>query len=694
MAVDSQARPPETLRTRLRIYDSIINSREVGIQYAANLAAEQGRPVEVQGINAAGEVVITWRASPVARPVDIAQTAAGTPPTEPVGRESREQQIQAQRSTENIGVNNEGDTPDNPSTFSPSIPLNQLQVYLGNAERTISAVIPSVEALLISLPNEILNQFTQSLPPIFQSLLPIGVIAGIVTRQPVSLNNLLNLAAGALLGSTATQLIRSATDGIRLVSGLTGSLAAIPISRVSGAIGGTNIPTNIPIPQGNISLLTQPTSSANQAEIERLIENVRRAEANQEAVVQRLRQTGQGSFEERNQAMLDAAISSRQAREQLSAAIARNNPGQHLQGVRSPQFAQTAGVSYQIPGISTITSGLNAINQTINQTVNSALVISNVVNNVSTLLTGNQALGNIPVNIANIGLVTNIALRSIESGLSIPTRVLGIATNLASTPISSIISGTLGSRIPLRGTNLSLPNLPVLSGLVQRISPELANNIIPRTQVARLLPTNLRNQIPGIPTSGRNNAQIRREAAPERVPEARRPVTQEREPLVSEAEVSGEVDYSIKVSSNYTLAQVSRNTHFPHRIVPQLGLTTAKIIENLSLVAVNILEPIRAQYPGFLITSGFRQGQNTSDHNRGQAVDIQWNGRTADFHLDVARWITENLQYKQLIFEHSPRGSIWLHVAYEKNGNRRQNLTMINNRYTPGLTNHYGQRRA
>jgi len=581
MTVDTQARPQAPLRTRLRIYDSLVNSREFGIQYAASLAAERGRTVEVQGVDVTGRIIETWTASPPARPTDVLQTSQGTPPTEPVGRENREQQAQAQRTSETLGTNNEGDTPDDPSTFSPGIPRTQLEVYQGNSPRVETPLIPSVEAILLTVPTQVIQQFIKELPPIFTSLLPIGVIAGIVRRQPVSLNSLLGLVTGSLLGSVANQLLRSSVNGIRTISGLTGALGAISINRIAGALGGPNIPQN-----------------------------------------------------------------------------------------------------------------LSTISNVISQTTSSALVISNVVNNVSVLLTGNQALGSIPVALKNIELTTSVALRTAANALSIPTNVIGIVSKIAENPLAAILGGSVSSRIPLRGTNLSLPNLPVLSGLTQRIAPELADTIIPRRQVENLLPTNLRTQVPAIPTRERNSVQVRRDAAPEQVRDFPRPNTPEQTPLVTQENISGAVDYSMKISNNYTLAQVSRNAHFPHRIVPQLGLTESQIIENLSRVAVNILEPIKNQYPGFIITSGFRQGQNRSDHNRGQAVDIQWNGRTADYHLEIARWITENLQYKQLIFEHSPRGSIWLHVAFETGGNRRQNLTMINNRYTPGLINHYGQRRV
>ena len=152
------------------------------------------------------------------------------------------------------------------------------------------------------------------------------------------------------------------------------------------------------------------------------------------------------------------------------------------------------------------------------------------------------------------------------------------------------------------------------------------------------------------------------------------------------------VDYTQKLSSNYTVKDLSVGTLFPHNIVAQNGLTIPDILSNMQGVAVNILEPLRAKYPGFRVNSGFRKGAGTSQHNKGMAVDIQWAGISPADYSPIAKWVTENLPVDQLIFEHG--NSIWLHMSYNRllSKQRGQLLTYYPKEtpnYKPGLTNYY-----
>jgi hypothetical protein len=151
-------------------------------------------------------------------------------------------------------------------------------------------------------------------------------------------------------------------------------------------------------------------------------------------------------------------------------------------------------------------------------------------------------------------------------------------------------------------------------------------------------------------------------------------------------------DYSQKLSDNYTIKDLSIGTIFPHNIVAQNGLSVPDILGNMQGVARNILEPLRAQYPGLRINSGFRKGTGTSQHNKGMAVDVQWPGLSPAGYSPIAQWITQNLPVDQLIFEHG--ASIWLHISYNRTltNQRGQLLTYYPKNspaYKPGLTNYY-----
>lgn len=112
-------------------------------------------------------------------------------------------------------------------------------------------------------------------------------------------------------------------------------------------------------------------------------------------------------------------------------------------------------------------------------------------------------------------------------------------------------------------------------------------------------------------------------------------------------------------------------------ITPQLGLLEDDILYNLSLLAVNILEPLKQQYPDIYITSGFRQVNNgISQHERGEAADIRLGYQTAERLYTVADYIVKRLPFDQLVLNYSlhPVQS-WIHVSFSSQSLRYQVLT-------------------
>jgi hypothetical protein len=111
-------------------------------------------------------------------------------------------------------------------------------------------------------------------------------------------------------------------------------------------------------------------------------------------------------------------------------------------------------------------------------------------------------------------------------------------------------------------------------------------------------------------------------------------------------------------------------------------------------VAVNILEPLRAKYPKIRVNSAFRgtaslPGGKVSQHEKGQAVDIQIPGLASKDYLPVAEWCVKNLPFDQIIFEHG--NTIWLHISYDRNKKkqRKEQKTMYDGKYSNGLTLYY-----
>ncbi len=152
------------------------------------------------------------------------------------------------------------------------------------------------------------------------------------------------------------------------------------------------------------------------------------------------------------------------------------------------------------------------------------------------------------------------------------------------------------------------------------------------------------------------------------------------------------LDYDQNLSPNYTIRNLSAGAVFPHRVAAQAGLSVQDILCNMQALAVNILEPLRAEYPGFNINSGFRIGSGTSQHGRGQAVDVQWPGKPAADYNEIATWCITNLPFDQFIFEHG--NSIWIHLSYNRLSNIQRNIILtyypnISPNYQAGLRNYY-----
>lgn len=152
------------------------------------------------------------------------------------------------------------------------------------------------------------------------------------------------------------------------------------------------------------------------------------------------------------------------------------------------------------------------------------------------------------------------------------------------------------------------------------------------------------------------------------------------------------VDYNAKISPNYRLKDLSIDCTFAHKIKSQYGLDEEDIVCNLQNVAINILEPLRVQFPNLKINSGFRGKPSVpggiSQHEKGEAVDVQFSGFSPKDYLKAAKWVKKNIPYDQFIFEHG--NSIWFHLSCKKSGSQRnQELTMLKGKYEPGIKLYY-----
>jgi hypothetical protein len=138
----------------------------------------------------------------------------------------------------------------------------------------------------------------------------------------------------------------------------------------------------------------------------------------------------------------------------------------------------------------------------------------------------------------------------------------------------------------------------------------------------------------------------------------------------------------MNLSANFTLKELTKSD-----TATRLGLDNtpdAQALENLKILCEKVLQPVREHFDKSVsVNSAYRSpesnaavgGSKTSDHCKGQAADIEIAGVA---NADLAQWIMDNLEYTQLILEFYTQGipdSGWVHVSYDPNNLKKQELT-------------------
>lgn len=138
----------------------------------------------------------------------------------------------------------------------------------------------------------------------------------------------------------------------------------------------------------------------------------------------------------------------------------------------------------------------------------------------------------------------------------------------------------------------------------------------------------------------------------------------------------------MNLSANFTLKELTKSD-----TATRLGLDNTpdeQALENLKTLCEMVLQPVREHYgKSVTVNSAYRSpesnaavgGSKTSDHCKGMAADIEIVGVA---NADLAQWIMDNLEYTQLILEFYTPGipdSGWVHVSYDQNNLKKQELT-------------------
>src|SRR5574343_157459 len=151
-----------------------------------------------------------------------------------------------------------------------------------------------------------------------------------------------------------------------------------------------------------------------------------------------------------------------------------------------------------------------------------------------------------------------------------------------------------------------------------------------------------------------------------------------------------ELPGNYRITPNFTIDMVSAKAAVTKDTIVRNDLTYGQIAYNLQALALNVLEPAYALYPNLLITSGYRNQNrsiNTSQHPKGQAVDLQFRGSHYDDYYEIAVRLAQAISFDQFILEYTSYSrNPWIHVSFSKDKNRNSILTFWNNKkYSNGL---------
>jgi GH24 family phage-related lysozyme (muramidase) len=137
----------------------------------------------------------------------------------------------------------------------------------------------------------------------------------------------------------------------------------------------------------------------------------------------------------------------------------------------------------------------------------------------------------------------------------------------------------------------------------------------------------------------------------------------------------------MKLSKYFTVNDMTKG--FTRPIADCNGKSAQEIACNLKGVCENVMDVIKAKYPGLTITSAFRRpgdisvgALEKSQHTAGQAVDFAIAGFSRKQHFEAVQWIQQAVPYDQLILEYDAKSTVWIHVSYTYGQLRRMHFTM------------------
>jgi zinc D-Ala-D-Ala carboxypeptidase len=140
----------------------------------------------------------------------------------------------------------------------------------------------------------------------------------------------------------------------------------------------------------------------------------------------------------------------------------------------------------------------------------------------------------------------------------------------------------------------------------------------------------------------------------------------------------------MKLSNNLTLGEATISNTAKARGID--NTPPPAVIANMQHLAEQVFQKVRTHFGGPLFVSSFYRspalnkaigGSATSQHCKGEAMDIDGDVYPTASNKQVFEYIRDNCPFDQLIVEGIENGRIaWVHVSLKKSGNRNQILLM------------------
>ncbi len=135
----------------------------------------------------------------------------------------------------------------------------------------------------------------------------------------------------------------------------------------------------------------------------------------------------------------------------------------------------------------------------------------------------------------------------------------------------------------------------------------------------------------------------------------------------------------MKLSKNLSLGEFTSSQTAKRRGID--NTPKGNHLEAAKELAENIFQPIREHFgKPIFISSGYRSqalneaigGSKTSQHSKGEAIDIDMDHRNGPENEEIFHYIRENLPFDQLIWEFgTDERPDWVHVSYKQEGPQR-----------------------